>query len=156
MEYSPRRIIGMIRAGFKGEVLTSYSTWLCASCFACTVECPKEIKITDIMYAVKQQAIREHVYKKRFAIPVLAREFYNQVLQYGRTTEGLLVLKEGMKTNPFGMIKFTSLGLRLLFTGRLSFKLERLKSLPGGKGDLNTIMKALDKPPVTNATGRVA
>lgn len=156
MEYSPRRIIGMIRAGFKGEVLTSYSTWLCASCFACTVECPKEIKITDIMYAVKQQAIREHVYKKRFAIPVLAREFYHQVLKYGRTTEGLLVLQEGMKTNPLGMIKFTSLGLRLLFTGRLRFRLERLKSNPGGKGDLNTIIDALDTEPAKSAIRRVA
>jgi Fe-S oxidoreductase len=36
---------------FKGEVLSSYTSWLCASCYACTVECPKGIKITDIMYS---------------------------------------------------------------------------------------------------------
>ena len=45
MDYTPRQIIAMIRAGFRSEVLSSYTTWLCASCYACAVECPKEIKI---------------------------------------------------------------------------------------------------------------
>ncbi len=144
MEYSPRKIIGMVRAGFKGEVLTSYTTWLCASCYACTVECPKEIKITDIMYAVKQRAIKEHVYKKRFPIPILAREFFNQVLRYGRTTEGLLIMKAVLKANPFSMFKSAGLGIKLLLRGRLGFKPEQVRYNKGGKGDLHTILKAVN------------
>jgi len=83
MDFTPRRIIAMIRAGFKREVLSSQTCWLCASCYACTVECPKEVKITDIMYATKRLAIREGVYPKRFAIPVLAREFFSAVENHG-------------------------------------------------------------------------
>jgi len=30
MDYTPRKIVAMIRAGFKGEVLKSHTTWLCA------------------------------------------------------------------------------------------------------------------------------
>ena len=37
MDYTPREIIAMARMGFKEEVLKSYTIWLCASCYACTV-----------------------------------------------------------------------------------------------------------------------
>ena len=43
------------------------------------MECPREIRITDIMYALKQRAIQEGIYPKRFPIPVLAREFSEMV-----------------------------------------------------------------------------
>ncbi len=87
MDYTPRRIIAMVREGFKQEVLRSLTIWLCASCYACTVECPKQIRITDVMYALKRYAIREGIYPSRFPIPVLARLFYNTVRHRGRLTE---------------------------------------------------------------------
>ena len=74
MDLTPRRVVAMTRAGFKKEVLESNTIWLCASCYSCTVECPKGIKITDIMYALKRLAIQEGAYPKRFPTPVLARE----------------------------------------------------------------------------------
>jgi quinone-modifying oxidoreductase subunit QmoC len=77
MDHTPRQIMAMTRAGFRDDVLSSNTPWLCASCYACTVECPKEIKITDVMYAIKREAIRRKVYPKRFPVPVLAKEFYN-------------------------------------------------------------------------------
>lgn len=144
MEHSPRRIIGMIRSGFKAEVLTSYTTWLCASCYACTVDCPREIKITDIMYAVKQRAIKEKLYRKRFPIPILAREFFKQVLSFGRTTETYLMMNAMMRSNPFSLLKFSSLGIKMFVRGRLGMKLERIPMTPGGKGDLQTILAAVN------------
>ena len=59
MDFTPRRIIAMVRAGFKEEVLRSFTIWLCSSCYSCTADCPREIKITDVMYALKQLAIKE-------------------------------------------------------------------------------------------------
>ena len=95
------------------------------------------------MYAVKQRAIKEHVYKKRFPIPILAREFFSQVLRYGRTTEGLLIVKAVMKANPFAMFKSIGLGLKLMRTGRMSFAPEKIRSTPGTKGDLHTILRVV-------------
>ncbi|MHB9025309.1 MAG: 4Fe-4S dicluster domain-containing protein [Armatimonadota bacterium] len=145
MDYTPRRIIAMSRAGMKKEVLNSFTIWLCASCYECTVECPKQIKITDIMYNLKQRAIRDHVYPKRFPIPVLAREFFSEVLQHGRSNEGPLLVKLYLKTNPFAMIKQAILGLRLFLTGRLGLIPEWIKVRPGQKGDLRTILKTIEK-----------
>jgi quinone-modifying oxidoreductase subunit QmoC len=140
MDYTPRRIVAMVRAGFKGEVLSSYTSWLCASCYACTVECPKGIKITDIMYAIKRRAIQEKVYPKRFPIPTLAKEFFSNVLKNGRSTEMLVVIKLYLKTAPIAAMKMTTMGIRLFLQGRMGLKIEQIKR----KDELQTILKTLD------------
>jgi heterodisulfide reductase subunit C len=129
MDYSPRRIIAMTRAGFKREVLSSFMIWLCASCYACTVACPKEIKITDVMYALKRQAIREGIYPKRFPIPVLARAFYDSVRSRGRSSEGRLILELALRTNPFHFMGMIPTGLALFRRGRLDLKAESVRGL---------------------------
>jgi len=141
MDYSPRQIIAMIRAGMKGEVLASYTTWLCASCYSCTVECPKEIKITDFMYAAKRLAIRQGVYPKRFPIPVLAGEFFRAVEKSGRSSESWLLVRLYLKTNPLAMFKQASLGMKLWLKGRLSLKREAIQR----KHELHRMLKVLEK-----------
>lgn len=139
MEYAPRKIIGMIRAGFKGEVLTSYTTWLCASCYSCTVECPKGIKITDVMYALKQMAIREEMYPKRLAIPVLAREFYRIVRKHGRNNEGLVAMRMYFKTNPILPLRNLMIGIRMYMKGRMGLYQDHIKN----KAELQQILDNL-------------
>lgn len=141
MDFTPRKIIAMIRAGFKGEVLSSHTCWLCASCYACTVECPKGVKITEIMYATKRLAIREGVSPKRFAIPVLAEEFFRDVESNGRNSEGRLIMKLYLKTNPFKALKQATLGLRLWSQGRLGIRSDSIKR----KSELKTLLKSLEK-----------
>ena len=141
MDYTPRRIVAMIRAGFKAEVLTSYTTWLCASCYSCTVECPKGIAVTDVMYAVKRVAIRTGAYPKRFPTPVLADEFFKGVERNGRSSEGRLLVRLFLRTNPFQLLKQARLGLRLLVRGRMSMKRESVEH----RGELQSILKSLEK-----------
>jgi len=128
MDYTPRRLIQMTREGFKAEVLSSFTIWLCASCYSCTCDCPKEIKITDIMYALKRRAIQEGVYPRRsFPIPVLAREFFKMVYNRGRVSESWLVTFLLLKTNVLKFFSMTRLGLGLLRTGRFSPKIESIE-----------------------------
>jgi len=139
MDYTPRRIIAMTREGFKDEVLRSYTIWLCASCYSCTADCPKEIKITDLMYALKRRAIDEGVYPKRFPIPVLAREFFKIVLKRGRNTESELVTRMYLKTNPLKMLQQSLLGLKLFMRGRMGVFPETIK----GKKQLTRYLEAV-------------
>jgi heterodisulfide reductase subunit C len=127
MDYTPRQVMALVRADFKNEVLTSKTVWLCASCYACTAECPRQIRITDIMYALKQRAIEENVYPKGFPIPVLAKDFSSMVRGKGRITEIILVIKLFLKTNFFGMFGSWRLGLGLMRTGRFSLKQEHIE-----------------------------
>lgn len=127
MDYTPRQVMELVRSDFKNEVLACKAIWMCASCYACTVECPKQIRITDIMYELKQRAIKEGVYPKRFPIPVLAQEFSAMVKKHGRITEMLLVMKLFAKTNPFDALGNWRMGIDLMKTGRLSFATEKIK-----------------------------
>jgi len=127
MDYSPRQVMALVRADFKREVLSSNTIWLCASCYGCTVECPREIRITDIMYALKQRAIQESVYPRGMPIPVLAREFTRMVLSKGRITETLLVMRLFLKANWRAVLSSWRLGLGLITTGRFVLKPERIQ-----------------------------
>lgn len=140
MDYTPRKIIQMVREGFKNEVLTSSTVWLCASCYACTVECPKGIKITDVMYALKREAILGNYYPKNFPASVLASNFFNQVLNNGRNSEGPLLLKMYLKTNPLMLLKNMKLGIKLWLRGRISMKTERIKD----KKALKRLLESVD------------
>lgn len=141
MDYTPRKIIQMVREGFKSDVLSSSTVWLCASCYSCTVECPKGIKITDIMYALKREAIESGYYPKRFPTSVLANSFFKQVLNNGRNSEGPLLLKMYLKTNPLMLLKNMALGYKLWKTGRLSLRTDKIKN----KGNLKKLLDSVDK-----------
>jgi heterodisulfide reductase subunit C len=141
MDYTPRKIIQMVREGFRDDVLKSSTVWLCASCYSCTVECPKGIKITDVMYALKREAISAGYTPKRFPTPVLAESFFSQVLDNGRNSEGPLLMKMYMKTNPFNAFKNMMLGFRLWKTGRLTLKTEHTKD----RKSLKKLLGSIDK-----------
>lgn len=120
MDYTPRKVIAMVRAGFKQEVLSNRTVWLCASCYQCTVECPKGIKITDVMYALKREAIENKIYPKNFPVPILARTFFSEVKRTGRINEIFLLTNYYLRYNIFKMLGYASLGVRLFMKRRLS------------------------------------
>jgi len=141
MDYTPRKVIALIREGFREDALSCRTIWLCASCYACTVECPKQIRITDIMYELKQRAIHEGFYPKRFPIPVLAQEFYKMSHKRGRVTENFLATVMFLKTNIPAALGMWRLGLNLLIRGRFPLKLEGIKR----KDELVRMMAVVDK-----------
>ncbi len=121
MDFTPRRLIQLTRAGFKKEVLSSQTIWLCTACYGCTAECPKEIKITDIMYALKRRALAEGVQPRKFPVPIMVKEFYRMAGREGRVNENMLAsimmgkLVMAGKTPQLGMAK---VGLGLWKSGR--------------------------------------
>lgn len=135
MDYTPRRVIQLVKEGFRQDALTCKTIWLCSSCYSCTARCPQDIKVTDIMYALKRQAMKEHLYPANFPIPVLARVFYDIVRSQGKNDEFWLMLKLGLQTNPLELLKMAGLGWNLFRTGRLNpfegqKRVEGLEKLP--------------------------
>lgn len=105
MDRTPRRIIGLIRGGFRDEVLQSLSIWICTSCYACSVECPEKIRITDIMFIAKRMAMKESSYH-RFVVPAIEEAFIKMVRKNGRLTEsrmGITVVRKSGLRSGFAM-----------------------------------------------------
>lgn len=60
-EFNPRKIIRLTLIGVKEEVLKSPFIWLCSACYLCFERCPQDVKITDLMTALKNIAVKEGV-----------------------------------------------------------------------------------------------
>jgi heterodisulfide reductase subunit C len=58
-KYNPRRIIRMALLGMKKEVLGSDFIWLCSTCFSCHERCPQNVRIPDLISAIRNLAIKE-------------------------------------------------------------------------------------------------
>jgi hypothetical protein len=82
------------------------------------------------MYTLKREAIARGKHPPRYAIPVLARNFFKGVLSSGRSSEGRLLVKLYLQTNPLNALKQAGVALRLLVMGRLSMKRERIENTP--------------------------
>ena len=57
--YNPRKIIRMALLGMKKEVLSSQFIWLCSTCYTCFERCPQDVRIPELMNAIKNLAVRE-------------------------------------------------------------------------------------------------
>jgi quinone-modifying oxidoreductase, subunit QmoC len=143
MDHPPRKIMAMVKSGFKDEVLRSFTIWLCPSCYTCQVRCPAKIKITDVMYALKRKAIEDKVYPSRFVIPILDREMSRIIAKHGRNSEMMLILRLYLKSrNPLGLLRMAPIGIKLLRTGRMSLKQDSIKNTK----ELRALLNAVKEP----------
>jgi heterodisulfide reductase subunit C len=76
--YNPRQIIRLALLGQRDEVLKGGAIWLCASCYNCQERCPQKVEIADVIYALRNIAIREG------NIPAIYTEFANGLMNEGR------------------------------------------------------------------------
>ncbi len=120
MDISPRAVIALFRAGQIEEILRSRTVWICASCYLCTTRCPQQIKITDLLYALKRVAMEKGLYPERFPVYVLSRTFVRLVNRYGRNHELLLLLLYHVRRNPLELLRLAPLGLALWRKGRVA------------------------------------
>jgi len=49
----------MALLGLKRDVLDSEFIWLCASCYTCFERCPQNVRIPELMNAIRNIAVRE-------------------------------------------------------------------------------------------------
>jgi heterodisulfide reductase subunit C len=135
-DYPPRRVIALVRAGLREELLSSNSMWFCVSCYSCTVRCPRDIKPADIMHALEIIAIRSSKSTKRSKTPILYRCFVDSARGNGRVYELGMMIKLFLKTNPFAALRLAPVGLGLFLHKRLPLKPSRIK----GMGELKAIL----------------
>jgi heterodisulfide reductase subunit C len=140
MDYSPRQIIAMVKHGFKDDVLKSVTPWLCASCYSCQVRCPSQIKITDVMYSLKREAVEASVYPAKLPVTALAQEMHKLIAKNGRNSELWVMVFMYLRLKDFiSPFKMTGMGIDLMKTGRLSLKMEKIKD----RKQLHTLIKAV-------------
>ena len=129
MDNPPRKLLAMLRAGLREQVLESTSIWLCTSCYMCTLRCPRQIAVTDIMYGLKRIAIAEGKTANAKKAATLARSFAQVVNERGRNFEPELLIRYYLKADPMAMMEQAPLGLKLLRRGRMPLRGEKIRGL---------------------------
>ena len=119
MEYPPRKIIALIRAGMRDEVLSNNSMWFCLSCHLCGCRCPRGVKPTELAHALESLAIQQGFRIKGTRTPAMYRSFTNSIKGNGRVHELGMMLRYYLTTNPLAALKMLPVGLKLLLHRRM-------------------------------------
>lgn len=128
MDHSPRQIFAMIRADMREAVLRSNTPWHCVSCYYCTVRCPQEVHITDLMYTLKNMAVQQKLYSESIA-PDFSRTFIDFIENYGRAFELGLAAMHALRHRLFDAPSMVPLGLGMLSKGRMDLTPHRIDGL---------------------------
>jgi heterodisulfide reductase subunit C len=86
MDHTPRAIFAMLRAGMRDDVMKSNTPWMCVACYYCTVRCPQDIHITDVMYTLKNMSLQSKLNSSSTASD-FSKTFIRLVEMYGRSFE---------------------------------------------------------------------
>jgi Fe-S oxidoreductase len=79
MDYPPRRIIAMMRAGFVEKVFASDSLLNCVACYACKTKCPRGIDLTGVLLSL----VKEQVLMRLTEMPAELQKALENKLRYG-------------------------------------------------------------------------
>lgn len=77
-KFNPREVIKLSLLGEREEILSGNAIWLCSSCYNCQERCPQKVEIADVIYALRNIAI------KNGHIPNIYSEFAAGLMNEGR------------------------------------------------------------------------
>ena len=141
MDYGPRKLFQMIRAGMKEEVLSANTMWNCTSCYRCVVRCPRGVPVTYILQDLAAKAAELGYAKGPHENKNFSKSFWWSAKTFGRTDERLVTafyylslgLSEGYKR---GMANIR-IALGMVKTGRMHVGMpHRIKDRKGLKAIL--------------------
>ena len=136
MDHTPRAIFAMVRADMREEVYKSNTPWFCISCYYCTVRCPQQIPITDIMYRLKRLAAANGKASTTHA-NAFARSFVSMVELFGRGFEMGLAARYYLTSKPGALFGMLPMATGLLTRGRMAVVPSRVKDRRGLTAMLN-------------------
>jgi quinone-modifying oxidoreductase subunit QmoC len=142
MDYPPRQIFTLIRAGRRDEVMNSRAIKLCTSCYRCQVRCPRGIPVIDVMHGLAHYGIKKGIIPRK-GTAAFGGEFWKMIYNIGRIDEKTLPLKYNLLEGLVPGIKST---LEMAPMGIQMFLHHRMKLLPEKKiKGIKELRKMLDK-----------
>jgi len=128
MDYLPNQIMRMVQLGMKDQVLSSKTIWLCASCLTCTVRCPREIDIAEIMDYLRRRAYKRQIIPlQETEIPLFNKIFLKNIELFGRLYEMGLIGMFNLLSGEF--FKDVSLAPKMFLMHKIGVFPEKVSNL---------------------------
>lgn len=84
MDHPPRKFLLALALGQAEEALASNTLWLCLSCYQCTSRCPRGVKITDVIAALREAVVRAQARQEEEAL----QEAYYAAIRQDQAGQG--------------------------------------------------------------------
>jgi len=68
MDLLPNQIIRLAQLGMEEKLLASNAIWTCVSCMTCNTRCPKDVRIAEVIEAIRAIVLRTNARDDRLAI----------------------------------------------------------------------------------------
>lgn len=113
MEVPPQQMMRLVQLNLKERAFRANTVWVCASCETCSARCPMEVKVADVMDALRRLIIEEGipVPPEGRTMSVFHREFLEGIKRWGRLNEHELIALYKLKTGR--LLEDVGLGIRL-------------------------------------------
>jgi heterodisulfide reductase subunit C len=141
-DFTPRKIVQMIKVGDEERLLHMDALWTCVACQLCVDRCPSGIDIPRLMDYLREKAITRGILPTRPAVELFQRLMLDEVNNRGRVSELYLMMNFNLKSGQY--LNNAELGPQMLLKGKLNpfparvKKIDKLRRLfhkkPGQKG----------------------
>ena len=141
MDFTPRRLWRLVLRGETEAIFNSKTFTLCSSCYYCTLRCPRGLKLTEAMAALKQIAARENMAAYRPST-LFYKYFLDSVRRYGRVREMEFMSRYFLaRKNPLVPFRYAAVGFKLMARGKVSLKMPASQ----GRGPLESIFRKVEE-----------
>ncbi|MDO9534097.1 MAG: 4Fe-4S dicluster domain-containing protein [Bacillota bacterium] len=117
-DYTPRKIVQLVKLGAEKTLLSMDALWTCVSCQLCVDRCPSQINIPHIMDYIREKAHRQGVKTRRINVELFHDLMLNSIRKTGRVAEAPLMLNFNLRSRQY--MKDAVLGGRMFLKGKLS------------------------------------
>jgi heterodisulfide reductase subunit C len=117
-DYTPRKIVQLVKLGAEDTLLKMDALWICLSCQLCLDRCPSGIDIPRILDYLREKARRKAVPATRPAVGLFHDLMLEQIRMRGRVSEVGLMLQFKAATGEYR--KDAGIGVKLFLKGKLN------------------------------------
>jgi heterodisulfide reductase subunit C len=131
-DYTPRKIVQLVKLGDENRLMNMDALWTCVACQLCVDRCPSQINIPRIMDYMREKAKRKGILAKRDSIEIFHDLMLDSIRKTGRVAEAPLTIKHNLRTRQY--LKDADLGRRMFFKGKLKPFSPKVKNMNQVKG----------------------
>jgi len=133
-DYTPRKIVQLVKLGDEETLAGMDALWICLSCQLCLDRCPSGIDIPRILDYLREKAVTRGVKASRPDVHLFMELMLEEARDKGRVSEVPLMIRFKKKTGQY--LKDAGLGFRMFLKGKLGFIPSRMQK----PEDLKTIL----------------
>ena len=142
-DYTPRKIIQMIKVGQENRLLHMDALWICVSCQLCVDRCPSGINTPRIMDYLREKSYKSGIKPTRENVLLFHELVLWSVKHSGRLHELISVVGYNLKSKDF--FKDTELGIRMFLKGKLTFLHFKIRGFKKIRGFFNKLHGGVKK-----------